>query len=147
MDRFLYEYSSCHRQHLIIPYACAPIAGHCIFSYRLLSEQGHRGRFHKAENPAELYADTFQETIEIAKEHLDRYCEIDVQDNYFKNRYIYKNTLIIVVQHHQKYFYDHYPATELINIAAPKIFCTETDCIHWIKRGLDRNYSGAIADS
>ncbi|HEY9641659.1 MAG TPA: hypothetical protein V6C57_14325, partial [Coleofasciculaceae cyanobacterium] len=69
MDRFLYEYSDSYRGHLIIPYVHSTIAGHNLYSYRLLSELGHRGGFHKAKNPAELYADTLQATVEIAKEH------------------------------------------------------------------------------
>jgi hypothetical protein len=140
MTQFLYEHSSAYQGHLIIPYVYQTIAGHCLYSYRLLSERGYKGKFHKAENPSGLYADKILDLVEIAKEHLNQQVEINVQDDYFQNRYTYKNTLIIIIQQNQKYFYDHYPATELVNIAAPKIFSTEAACIQWIRQGLDRNY-------
>ena len=45
-------------------------------------------------------------------------------------------------------FYDHYPLVELINIAAPKIFESESECLAWIHQGLDFQHqsSGLYAD-
>ncbi|HEY9297861.1 MAG TPA: hypothetical protein VIQ31_16170, partial [Phormidium sp.] len=61
------------------------------------------------------------------------------QNDYFKNRYIYQDNLIIVYQLASKYFYDHYKSDNLNNVAAPKIFGTEQECITWIKEGLDKS--------
>jgi hypothetical protein len=47
--------------------------------------------------------------------------------------------LIIVYQLANKYFYDHYKPENLNNVAAPKIFETEQECINWIKEGLDKS--------
>ena len=91
------------------------------------------------ENPAGLYSKSLDDIINIAKKHLDENSGNFSSIDYFKDRYTYKNNLIIVHQEAQKAFYDHYPPKKLINIAAPKIFTTANDCINWVKAGLDRN--------
>ena len=147
IDRFLYEHSVSHRGHLIIPYVQSKIAGQSIYTYRLLSEQGRYGTLHKFVNPSRLYSNTIEGITAIAKEHLSKRAEVSTQHDFFKDRYTYRHHLIIVYKQVEKYFYDHYPPTELNTIAAPKIFRSEPECLRWIKQGLDRNYpESAIAD-
>lgn len=138
ITRFLYENSVSHRGHLIIPFI-SKIAADYIYSYTLLSQLGHKGEFHKVENPAGLYSDSIFNIIEMAKEHLGKYAD-DSKPDYFKCRYTYHYNLIIIHQEGGKCFYDHYPPDKLNNIAAPKLFVSEIDCINWVKKGLDRNY-------
>jgi hypothetical protein len=58
--------------------------------------------------------------------------------NAFRQRYIYRGHLLIVGEIRGRYFYDHYSPYELRNIAAPKLFASESECLSWIKLGLDR---------
>lgn len=141
MFRLLYESSVAHRGHLIIPYPYSTIAGEVVYSYKLLSALGYKGPFHKVENPAGLYSNQLKGILGIAKEHLDQHIEEDDYTELFKGRYTYRDNLIIVYQTAGKCFYDHYPPQELNNIAAPKLFRTEPECLGWVKQGLDRNYS------
>jgi hypothetical protein len=54
--------------------------------------------------------------------------------------------LIVIHEGAGKYFYDHYKPEELNNVAAPKLFKSESDCISWIKQGLDRSHKGEEAE-
>ncbi|MBD2540324.1 hypothetical protein [Coleofasciculus sp. FACHB-SPT36] len=139
MSRLLYENSVSYKGYLIIPFVFGIADGQNIYSYSLLSELGHKGKFHKLENPAGIYSSCIDTIIEAAKEHLDENSDVVNQNDYFKNRYIYQDNLIIVYQLASKYFYDHYKSDNLNNVAAPKIFGTEQECITWIKEGLDKS--------
>ena len=157
MYRLLYEQSTSYSGHLIIPFVYQKLSGQDIFSYRLLSEWGYKGRLHRAENPGGIYSCSPSGITDIAKEYLDTVTQRDTEsanagqtialpdaDNlaltsrdYFRNRYTYEQNLIIVFHARHKFFYDHYPPTSLKNIAAPKIFNTERACLTWIKNGID----------
>jgi hypothetical protein len=137
--RLLYEQSVVHNGYLIIPYIYSEIAGIPIYAYRLLSELGHRSPWHRANNPAGLYSSQIEGILQIAKEHLDAQVPVSQALDFFKQRYTYQYNLIIISEIKGKFFYDHYPPTRLNNIAAPKIFPREVDCINWVKAGLDRN--------
>lgn len=138
MSRLLYERSVSYLGYLIIPFVFTRVDGEAIYSYVLLSALGRKGEFHRAENPAGIYSSEIDEAIDIAEEHLEDYSDSDLWDDYFQNRYTYHDNLIITYQIADKCFYDHYPPDSLQNIAAPKIFETEFDCIQWVKSGLDR---------
>ncbi len=137
MVRLLYELSITHRGYLIIPFVSGSIAGEEIYSYALLSELGHRGQFHKAANPSEEFSGRVEDLLKIARVYLARHSELDGDTDYFKHRYTYRNNLIIVLRQGRKVFYDHYPPSELTNIAAPKIFESESECLAWIQQGID----------
>ncbi|HCF29927.1 MAG TPA: hypothetical protein DEV81_22615, partial [Cyanobacteria bacterium UBA11049] len=64
----------------------------------------------------------------------------------FKSRYTYRNNLIIILEISGKYFYDHYPPDNLNNIAAPRIFSSEAECINWIKQGLERSRQDRVVE-
>lgn len=146
--RLLYEKSISYRGYLIIPFRFVTALRFCaqpLYSYILLSELGHEGHLHKAENPGGLCTDSPEGVVAIAQEYLVTHLPIDSsysrtnpKTDYFKNRYAYRDNLIIIFEMGGKYFYDHYPPDNLHNIAAPKIFTSEQDCIDWIKDGMDR---------
>lgn len=140
--RFLYENSVSYQGHLIIPFVLNKVGTEPIYSYTLLSELGHKGQFHKVENPAKLYSSSIVNIIEIAENHLDEYSDVESEEDYFKWRYTYYHNLIVIHQEGGKCFYDHYPPDKLNNIAAPKLFKSEIDCINWVKQGLKRNRVG-----
>jgi hypothetical protein len=137
MSRLIYESSVSYQGYLIIPFVFGTADNYEIYSYKLLSEIGHKSKFHKADNPAEMYGSSTSNIIDIAKEHIDQHSELVSQEDNFKSRYVYRNNLIIVCQMGGQYFYDHYPPELLNNIAAPKLFNSEYDCLSWIKQGLD----------
>ncbi|QLE47082.1 hypothetical protein FD724_02330 [Nostoc sp. C057] len=137
MSRLLYESSVSYKGYLIIPFVFGKVDNYEIYSYKLLSEIGHRSQFHKAENPAKIYGSSVSNIIDIAKEHIDQNSDFVNQRDSFKSRYIYRNHLIIIFQEGGKCFYDHYPPELLNNIAAPKLFKSEYECLSWIKQGLD----------
>jgi len=139
MSRLLYEKSISYKGHLIIPFIFEMADTQLIYSYKLLSELGHRGKFHKSENPAGIYSNSSDNIIDVAREHLDKESDIVSNVDYFKRRYTYQNNLIIIYEGSGKYFYDHYKPEALNNVAAPKIFKSEQDCINWIKQGLDHS--------
>ncbi|MBD2042452.1 hypothetical protein H6F56_17540 [Microcoleus sp. FACHB-672] len=139
MNRLLYENSVSYQGHLIIPFIFGVADGLGIYSYTLLSELGYKGQFHKFQNPAGIYSDSIESIIDVAKEHLETNSDVKSNIDIFKFRYTYQDNLIIVYQLADKYFYDHYKPDSLNNVAAPKIFATESECIHWIKQGLDRS--------
>ena len=138
MNRFLYEKSVSYQGHLIIPFVFGVADGQAIYSYSLLSELGYKGQFHKFENPAGIYSNSIESILEVAKEHLENNSGVTSRIDAFKSRYTYQDNLIIIYQLADKYFYDHYKPDSLANVAAPKIFATESECLHWIKQGLDR---------
>ena len=137
MSRLLYEKSVSEQGYLIIPFIFGRVDDQIIYSYTLLSELGHQGKFHKLENPVGICSSSIDGIIKVAKEHLSENSDVAAQDDYFKCRYTYRDNLIIVYQQNGKYFYDHYPPEKLNNIAAPKIFLSERECLNWIKQGLD----------
>jgi hypothetical protein len=139
MSRLLYEKSVSYKGHLIIPFVFAVVDEEAIYSYKLITELGHKGKFHKSDNPSNIYSDTIDGIITIAKEHLDQNSDVLTRIDYFKSRYTYRENLIIIHKEAGKYFYDHYNPESLNNIAAPKIFKSEQECISWIKQGLDRS--------
>jgi hypothetical protein len=137
MSRLLYENSMSYKGYLIIPFVFGKADNYEIFSYKLLAEIGHNSLFHKADNPAGIYGSNISNIIDIAKEHIDQQSEFISCGDSFKSRYIYRHNLIIICQQEGKYFYDHYPPELLNNIAAPKLFKSEYECLSWIKQGLD----------
>lgn len=141
MSRLLYENSIATCGYLVIPFSLGTIAGESFYSYTLLSEWGRRGQYHKLDNPAGLFSNSIEAIVKIAAEHLANHSDIAIATNYFQNRYTYRNHLIIVFGEAGKYFYDHYPQDTLSNIAAPKIFNSQSECLSWVQQGLDRNYS------
>ncbi|MFM6191414.1 MAG: hypothetical protein ACKPEN_13430 [Planktothrix sp.] len=146
MDRFLYEKSISYQGHLIIPFVRVTVSDRKIYSYMLLSQLGHKGKFHKTENPADLYCSQLEKILEIAQDHLDQHSDIVPQTDSFKCRYTYQNDLIVIYHEGNQYFYDHYKPYSLNNIAAPKLFGSEQDCINWVKTGLDRSETGKVTD-
>jgi hypothetical protein len=144
MSRLLHEKSVSYKGYLIIPFLFGKADNYEIYSYRLLSEIGHKSQFHKVENPAGICGNSINNIVDIAKEHIDKHSEFSHQGDNFKSRYIYRNNLIIVFQEAGKYFYDHYPPELLNNIAAPKLFKSEYECLSWIKQGLDGRYTRQI---
>jgi hypothetical protein len=137
IDRFLYEKSATYQECLIIPFVYSYVDGQDIYSYALLSEQGYTSILHQAENPAKLYSGEIKEIMAIAQQHLDTQITLAGSD-YFRQRYTYNHNLIIIHQQGNKCFYDHYAPTKLVNIAAPKIFSSTSECIDWVKLGLQR---------
>jgi hypothetical protein len=140
MSRLIYEKSVSYEGYLIVPFVFDKVDNYEIYSYKLLSELGSKSRFHKKDNPAKIYGNSTDSILQIAKEHIDKNLEFSSQSDYFKSRYIYKHNLIIVFQEAGKYFYDHYAPDSLNNIAAPKIFKSEYECLNWIKEGLQGRY-------
>lgn len=145
MNRLIYEKSVSHQGHLIIPFVFAVIDSKSIYSYKLLSELGHKGKFHKTENPSGICSNKLDTIIDIAKEFLDENSDIATSMDIFSHRYTYCHNLIIVYEESGKYFYDHYKQDNLNNIAAPKIFASEQDCLDWVKQGLDHSSTSAKA--
>lgn len=144
--RLLYEKSVVYRGYLIIPFLRGTIAGVMLYSYRLLSLVTHQAIFHKAENPANRCAEHLVGIIELAKSHLNQALDEAVEPNYRQQHYVYRHNLIIISAIGDKVFYDHYPPSSLHNIAAPKIFTTEQNCMAWVKQGLDHQSSEAASN-
>lgn len=142
MSRLLYENSVNYKGHLIIPFVFGIVDGQHIYSYHLLSELGSKGKFQNVKNPAGIYSSSIDSIIDVAKEHLDEHSDVVFSQNIFKSRYTYRLNLIIIYGMSRRFFYDHYPPEELRNIAAPKLFKSEMDCMNWVKEGLDRAANG-----
>jgi hypothetical protein len=136
MNRLLYEKSIYYLGYLMIPFHFRRLDNRQLYSYKLLSDRGWKGKFHKTENPAGLYCDSIEATIDIAREHLDIHSDSSSREDLFQDRYIYRNNLFIIYEEVGKCFYDHYPPENLNNIAAPKIFTSKVECIAWITREL-----------
>jgi hypothetical protein len=98
MSRLLYEKSVSYKGHLIIPFVLVTADSESIYSYRLLSELAHKGKFHKSDNPATLYMSSIEDIIAVAKEHLDKNSDIVSKEDYFKCRYTYRHNLIISIK-------------------------------------------------
>ena len=147
MSLLLYEKSVSHKGHLIIPFICGGANSQSIYSYKLLSVLGYKGKFHKIENPAGICSNSIDSITEIAKEHLDKNSDFVSDVYYFKRRYTYRQDLIIIYEGAGKYFYDHYKPERLNNVAAPKLFKSEQDCISWIKQGLERSQISEEAEN
>lgn len=137
MSRLLYEHSVSYKGYLIIPFVFGKADNYEIYSYKLLSQIGHKSKFHKAENPGGMYGSSIDNIIDIAKEHIDQHSEFISHGDHFKSRYTYRDNLIIIFLEADKYFYDHYQPDSLNNIAAPKLFHSEYECLGWIKQGMD----------
>jgi hypothetical protein len=137
MGRLLYESSISYQGYLIIPFVFTKADNYNIYSYKLLAEIGNQSKFHKAENPSGIYASSIDNILEIAQEFIDENSDIQHPIDGFKRRYTYRNNLIVVCEENGKYFYDHYPSDSLNNIAAPKLFNSEYECLTWIKQGLE----------
>ncbi len=144
-NRLLYEQSVVHRGYLIIPFILGNVAGTQLYSYRLLSLVSSQAPFHQAENPANHCAASPTRMIERAKAHLDEHLCEQQEPDYCQQHYVYRHNLIIISAIGDKVFYDHYPPSHLNNIAAPKLFTSEQDCITWVKQGLDRHASSTPA--
>lgn len=141
MSRLLYESSVSYKGYLIIPFVFGKADQYEIYSYKLLSEIGRKSQFHKADNPAKMYGNSISNIVDIAKEHIDQNADFVSHSDSFQSRYVYRKNLIILFHSSGKYFYDHYPPELLNNIAAPKLFKSEYECLKWIKQGLDGQYT------
>ncbi|AFY70152.1 hypothetical protein Pse7367_1876 [Thalassoporum mexicanum PCC 7367] len=145
--RYLYEKSISYQGHLVIPFVRSRVNRQPIYSYALLSEIGHKGLFHQSENPTQLYSCHLNRVFEIAKKHLENYFGVvKSPHDYFQHRYTYCKNLIIVHQELGKFFYDHYLPDVLNNIAAPKIFESEAECLLWVQQGIDRHTISFASD-
>ena len=147
LNRLLYEKSVPYQGYLIIPFVFGTADTADIYSYSLLAEPGHKSEWHQAENPAQMYSSELEEIIRIAQEHLAQNSFYESSPDSFKHRYTYCHNLIIVSEIAGKYFYDHYPPNRLNNIAAPRIFGSEAECIRWVKQGLDHSRPSAKTES
>lgn len=145
MSRLLYEKSVSYQGYLIIPFVFGTVDKYDIYSYKLLSAVGRKSQFHKADNPAKIYGNSPSNIIEIAKEHIDKHADFFSENDIFQSRYVYRQNLIIVFHENERYFYDHYPPDLLNNIAAPKLFKSEYECLKWIKQGLDGQHMRTMA--
>lgn len=141
MTRLMYESSYSYKGYLIIPFVFGKADAYEIYSYKLLSSIGSRSKLHKQENPAGIYASSISSIINIACEYIDDHLEFLNYGDVFKRRYTYRDNLIILFQECGKFFYDHYAPESLNNIAAPKIFKSEQECLGWIKAGLDESHT------
>lgn len=142
MNRLLYEKSVSYKGHLIVPFMLGRLGSFTIYSYKLLSEKGYTSHLHESDNLSGVCSNSLEDILKIAQQNLDEKIISYLGLDHFQERYIYQNSLIIL--HHQsgKYFYDHYPPEQLINIAAPKLFISANDCLSWIKQGLDQHKVG-----
>ncbi|WP_427160591.1 hypothetical protein ACQFX9_02710 [Aliinostoc sp. HNIBRCY26] len=145
MSRLIYENSVSYKGYLIIPFVFGKADQYEIYSYKLLSEIGRKSHLHKSENPAQIYGNSTSNIVEIAKEHLDNNADFVSERDIFQSRYVYRRNLIILFHENGRYFYDHYPPELLNNIAAPKLFKSEYECLKWVKQGLDGQYLGQRA--
>jgi hypothetical protein len=136
MHRFLYERSIVHKGYLVIPYVAGRLEDKAIYSYALLAAAGHTNPWHQTTNPAGLYAEDGLKILEVAQAHLDEAAVAGGSDDHFQRRYTFLKNLVILYETANKVYYDHYAPTSLVNIAAPKLFAAEQDCIEWIRRGL-----------
>ncbi|MGF1603138.1 MAG: hypothetical protein ACFCU8_14160 [Thermosynechococcaceae cyanobacterium] len=136
--RLLYEQSGVHRGYLIIPFLYGTVTGVTLYSYRLLSLVSSQALLHRAENPCDRIAEDPLSMVAIAKAHLDEQLAEEKTPDYCQQHYVYRHNLIIISAIGDKVFYDHYPPSGLNNIAAPKLFASEQECIEWVKQGLDR---------
>ncbi|NJM76790.1 MAG: hypothetical protein HC852_14620 [Acaryochloridaceae cyanobacterium RU_4_10] len=136
--RYLYEKLAFHYGYLVIPFKCGMISGSDLYSYQLLCAFERQGHFHKAVNSTEEVAVSVERSIAIAQSFLAQHSDLPSAADYVQQRYVYQGNLILISEIAGKYFYDHYPPDRLTNLAAPRLFETEADCIAWVKQGIDR---------
>jgi hypothetical protein len=136
--RYLYEKLAFHYGYLVIPFKCGMISGADLYSYQLLCAFERQGHFNREVNPTEEYAASVERVMAIAQTFLAHHSDLPSVTNYVQQRYIYQGNLIVISQIAGKYFYDHYAPDNLTNIAAPRLFEDEEDCIAWVKQGIDR---------
>lgn len=136
--QYLYEKLAFHCGYLVIPFQCSMISGADLYSYRLLGAFERQGRFHEAVNPTEEYAGSVERVMAIAQTFLEHHSDLPSATTYVQQRYVYQGNLILISEIAGKYFYDRYPPDRLQNLAAPKLFEDEDNCITWVKQGIDR---------
>jgi hypothetical protein len=136
--RYLYEKLALHYGYLVIPFQCGTISGADLYSYQLLCAFERQGQFNREVNPTEEYSASVERVVAIAQAFLEVHSDLPSDINYVQQRYVYKDNLILISQIAGQYFYDHYPPDKLTNLAAPRLFETEADCIDWVKQGIDR---------
>jgi hypothetical protein len=137
VNRLLYESCVSHKEYLIIPFLLGKAGNYEIFSYRLLSQIPSKSRFHRAENPAQVYGNSLENIIQIAQEHLDKQPESPSQSQCLTTHYIYRQNLILVFKENGKCSYQHYPPEFFHNIAESKLFPSEYECLNWVQKVLD----------
>jgi hypothetical protein len=136
--QYLYEKLAFHYGYLVIPFKCGMISGADVYSYQLLCAFERQGQFNREVNPTEEYSASVERVMAIAQTFLAHHSDLSSVTNYVQQRYIYQGNLILISQIAGKYFYDHYAPYNLTNIAAPRLFEDEADCITWVKQGIDR---------
>jgi hypothetical protein len=136
--RYLYEKLALHYGYLVIPFRCGAISGADLYSYQLLCAFERQGQFNREVNPTEEYSASVERVVAIAQAYLEAHSDLPSAINYVQQRYVYKDNLILISEIAGQYFYDHYPPDTLTNLAAPRLFETEADCIAWVKQGIDR---------
>jgi hypothetical protein len=136
--RYLYEKLALHYGYLVIPFQCGAISGADLYSYQLLCAFERQGRFNREVNPTEEYSASIERVVAIAEAFLEAHSDLPAEIHYVQQRYVYQGNLILISQIAGQYFYDHYPPDTLTNLAAPRLFETEADCIVWVKQGIDR---------
>lgn len=62
----------------------------------------------------------------------------------FYHRYTYRGHLMIISELRGRYVYNHYLPYELRNIAAPKLFASASECLTWIKLGIEQQSPEAL---
>jgi hypothetical protein len=139
--RYLYEKLALHYGYLVIPFQCGTISGADLYSYQLLCAFERQGRFNREVNPTEEYSASVERVVAIAQTFLATHSDLPAAINYVQERYVYQGNLILISQIAGQYFYDHYPPDTLTNLAAPRLFETEADCIAWVKQGIDQIHS------
>jgi hypothetical protein len=144
--RYLYEKLALHYGYLVIPFQCGAISGADLYSYQLLCAFERQGRFNREINPTEEYSASVDRVVEIAQAFLEAHSDLPSAINYVQQRYVYQGNLILISQIAGQYFYDHYPPDRLTNLAAPRLFETEADCITWVKQGIDRIHPPVVTN-
>jgi hypothetical protein len=144
--RYLYEKLAFHDGYLVIPFKCGMISGADLYSYQLLCAFERQGNFNLEVNPTEEYSASVERVMAIAQTFLSYHSDLTADTYYIQQRYVYQGNLILISQIAGKYFYDHYPPDRLTNLAAPRLFETEADCIAWVKQGIDRIHPPVITN-
>jgi hypothetical protein len=142
--RYLYENLILCRGYLVIPFQCGAFRGANLFSYQLLSAFERQGRYHKVVNPTELYENSVEAILGVAQNFLNRDSDLPIAPAYAQKQYLYQGNLVLISNMAGKFFYDHYSPDQLNNLAAPKLFESEADCIAWVKQGIDRLHDTSI---
>lgn len=137
MKRLLYGKSTTYRGYLIIPFIFCRLNSSDIYSYQLLSERGNKDKFHKEQNPTQLYSSSLTTILKIAIEHLKQQVNYVGDVNFFKLRYTCNDHLIILHQtQNNKWYYEHYLPDKLDNIAESRQFKNRFECLSWVQDSL-----------